>query len=225
VSKQYNGQLVADMSQLGKPFCTDDNSRLYPLVTAGDADARRQMIEGNMSLAIAKVESFVRCFPEVAYLRDDLTSAAFVGLTKAVNKMAMRKGPRSAAPSAPTDFIGMWIDRELRELTVSETTIHIPPRSKYRALAKGKELKTPVVQHDIPERFEVPSYQKQLEDRDLLESCCVCDEERTLLAMWLAEHTDAEIAKALGKSRETVRRLRHRLEDRIRRKMEALGDE
>ena len=74
------------------------------------------MIVGNMSLAISKAESFIRCFPEVAHLRDDLISAAFIGLTKAVNKIAAGKGPRKVDPSAPADFIGMWINRELREV-------------------------------------------------------------------------------------------------------------
>ena len=50
MSKQYNSTLVADMARLCKPFCSEDNDRLYPLVAAGDADARQQMIEGNMSV-------------------------------------------------------------------------------------------------------------------------------------------------------------------------------
>jgi len=59
VSNQYNSNLVSDMARLCEPFSAEDNSRLYPLVVAGDADARRQMIEGNMSLAVAKVDSFI----------------------------------------------------------------------------------------------------------------------------------------------------------------------
>jgi hypothetical protein len=225
VSKQYNGQLVADMARLSKPFGSEDNDRLYPLVAAGDATARQQMIEGNMSLAVAKVESFIRCYPGAAHLRDDLTRAAFIGLTKAANHMA--EGCRIKEPDnwTPTDCIGAWINRELSELVESETTIRLPARSKYRAQAKGRKLKVPGVRHEIPERFEVPSYQKQLEDRDLLESCCCCKEERTLLAMWVAGHTNAEIAKALGKSAESTRRLGKRLQARIRRKVDALRDE
>ena len=143
MSNQYNSELVADMARLCKPFCSEDNDRLYPLVAAGDTDARRRMIEGNMSLAVAKVESLIRCFPEIAHLRDDLTSAAFIGLVKAVNKMAAGKGPRSKAPSAPADFIGMWIDRELGRSKEDEDFIRVPHTSKDRGRAEGEEVKAP----------------------------------------------------------------------------------
>ena len=93
---------------------------------AGDAAAREEMIVGNMPLAVTKVESFVRCFPGMAHLRDDLTSAAFTGLVKAVNQMAAGKGPRSTDHSAPAECIGMWINRELRQLIESESLIHLP---------------------------------------------------------------------------------------------------
>ena len=225
MSKQYNSQLVTDMARLCKPFCSDDNNRLYPLIAAGDADARQEMIEGNMSLAVAKVESFIRCYPNTAHLRDDLTSAAFIGLTKAVNQMVAGCQIKKPNSWTPTDCIGAWINRELIELVEFDATIRLPPRSKFRAQAEGQELKAPFVQHDIPERFEIPSYQKQLEDRDLLESCCTCDEERTLLALLLAGHSNADIGKAINKSEESARQLRKRLETRIRRKLEALRDE
>ena len=52
----------------------------------------------------------------------------------------------------------------------------------------------------IPERFEVPSYEKELEMRDLIDSCCTCEEERTFVAMREAGHTLAEIAVAIDKS-------------------------
>ena len=40
VSNQYNRELVAEMAWLCKPFCSEDNGRLYPLVAAGDSAAR-----------------------------------------------------------------------------------------------------------------------------------------------------------------------------------------
>ena len=225
MSNQYNSTLVSDMARLCEPFCSDDNGRLYPLVAAGDPDARRQMIEGNMSLAVAKVESFIRCFPGVAHLRDDLTSAAFVGLTKAVNQMA--EGCQIKQPETwnPSDCIGSWINRELTRLIEDETPIRLPHTSRDRARAEGKELTLPPVCNDIPERFEVPSYEKELEMRDLIESCCTCEEERTFVAMREAGHTLAEIAAAIGKSRMFTQRLGKQLDTKVRRKMEALRDE
>lgn len=224
VSNQYNRELVAEMARLCKPFCSEDNGRLYPLVAAGDPDARQQMIEGNMSLAISKAESFIRCFPEVPHLRDDLISAAFIGLTKAVNKIAAGKGPRKVDPSAPADFIGMWINRELRELM--ETEGIVPPHtSKARANAKGEELTVPTVVNIVPERFALPSYEKELEARDLIDTCCVDEDERTLFAMREASHTYAEIGLALGKSTTSTYEMARELAARVQRKLEAPRNE
>ena len=225
MSKHYNNTLVADMARLCKPFCSEDNDRLYPLVAAGGADARQQMIEGNMSLAVAKVESFIRCFPGVGHLRDDLTSAAFVGLTKAVNQMAEGCQIKQPENWNPTDCIGAWINRELSRLVEDETPIRVPHETDRLAKQKGEPIVPPTVCNATPERFEIPSYQKQLEDRDLIESCAACDEERTLLAMRMAGHSNAEIGKAIHKSEESTRGLRKQLEARIRRKVEALRDE
>ena len=99
---------------MSEPLDAEKNAALYQRVAAGDAAAREEMIVGNMPLAVAKVESFIRCFPEVAHLRDDLTSAAFIGLVKAVNKMAKAAGKEpEQLDFRPTDSwacgsIGNW---------------------------------------------------------------------------------------------------------------------
>ena len=225
MSKQYNSELVKDMVRLGKPFCVEDNARLYPLVAAGNTAAREEMIQGNMSLAIAKVDSFIGCFPALAHLRDDLASAAFIGLVKAVNQMA--EGCQIKRPESwnPTDCIGAWINRELGELIDTETPVRLPPRSKYRARANGDELKAPTVVNLIPERFQVPSYQKELEVRDLIETCCTCDEERTFVSMREAGHTLVKIAAAINQTRMFTQRMGRKLAARVERKMEAIRDE
>jgi hypothetical protein len=226
VSKcKKNALLVADVHNAtnGEALDAEKNLSLFRRVTAGDATAREEMIVGNMPLAVAKVESFVRCFPGLAHLRDDLTSAAFIGLTKAVNKMAAGRGPRKKHASAPVDFIGMWINRELNELM--ETEGIVPPHtSKARAQAQGDELTVPTVVNTIPEQCAVPSYGKEMEMRELIESCCTCDEERTLLAMREEGRTYAAIAAALGKAVTSVYVMRERLAARVRRKLDAAGD-
>jgi len=228
VSKQYNQALVSALFHATgcKDWTTDDNARLYPLVAAGDKTARETMIAGNMPLVVSKVETFIRCFPHVSHLRDDLVSAGSIGLVNAVNKMGLGKGPRNTDSSAPTDFISMWINRELSQLVEElETTIRLPARSKYRAQAEGQELRAPTVEHEVPERFEAPSYEKELEMRDLIESCCTCQEERSFVAMREAGHTYAEIAGAINKSVGSTHGLAKRLEARVMRKLKALRDE
>ncbi len=226
MSRQYNNALMDDLHDATNNETLDAarNLGLFQRLKAGDAAARDEMIVGNMPLAVAKVEGFIRCFPDTSYLRDDLTSAAMVGLTKAVNKMAVGKGPRRISPSSPVDFMGMWINRELRRLVEDETPIRVPHESRRLAKQKEEPIVAPAVSHAVPEQFETPTHQKQLEDRDLMESCCICDDERTWLAMRLAGHTNAAIARAINRPDESTRRLGKRVESRIKRKLEALAD-
>jgi len=225
MSSQYNNALVADMVRLSRPFCSEDNDRLFPLVEVGDSAARQKMIEGNMPLALSKVESFIRSFPGIAHLRDDLISAAFTGLVKAANQMATGKARKYEGNWNPTDCLGAWINRELGELVDSEVTIHLPSRSKYRAQANGEELKAPTVCNDIPECFQPAPYENELEIRDLFDACCESDAERTFVAMREAGHTLGEIAVAIHKSIPTVSRLRKKLGARVQAKIEAIHDE
>jgi len=221
VSNQYNDLLISQMSE---PLDAERNLALFGRVVAGDSAAREEMIVGNMPLAVAKVESFIRCFPGAAHLRDDLTSAAFIGLTKAVNQMAEGTALKYEGNWNPTDCIGAWINRELGELIEIEGIVP-PHTSKFRARAQGEELTVPTVVNVIPERFQVPSYQEELETRDLIESCCTCDEERTFVAMREAGYTLDEIAAAVGMSRTTMYRMARELEARVQRKLEALRNE
>lgn len=227
MSKQYNDLLIADLHRAtnSEALDSEQNMALFHRIAAGDNAAREEMIVGNMPLAIANVESFIGRFPGTAHLRDDLTSAAFIGLTKAVNQMAA--GCRIKQPTTwnPTECMGTWINRELGRLVEDESPIRVPHTSKDRASAQGQELEVPIVQHDIPERFENPSYEKELEMRDLIESCCTCEEERTFMAMREAGHTLVEIAAAIGKTRMFTQRMGKRLEASVMCKLEALRDE
>ena len=227
MSNQYNEKLVAGLHRAtnSETWTAEKNADLHPRVAAGDKKARETMISGNMPLVLSKVEAFIRSFPSIAHLRDDLVSAGCVGLVKAVNKMARGEGPRNTDPVAPTDFIGMWINRELGELVDAEHTIRLPARSKYRARANGQELEAPEVCNAIPERFEVPSYQEELEIRDLIDSCCACEDERAFVAMREAGHTLVDIGAAIGKSRMAVQRMAKQIDARVQRKLEALRNE
>ncbi len=225
MSRQYNNALMADLhgATNNETLDAERNLALFERLKAGDAAAREEMIVGNIPLAVAKVEGFIRCFPDTSYLRDDLTSAAMVGLTKAVNKMAAGKGPRKRAPSAPVDFIGMWINRELGRLVEDETTIRVPHTSKARARSEGQGVTPPTIVNDVPERWAVFSYQKDLEIRDLIEACCTTEVERRFVAMRRARHTLAAIADALGVPTHTISNLQRRLKGRIRKRLEKAG--
>jgi len=227
VSKQYNAAFVADLHRAtnGVTWTAEKNVEQYPRVAAGDEAAREDMINGNMPLVFSKVESFLRCFPHLVHLRDDLVSAGCVGLVRAVNQMA--KGCRIRKPRNwnPTDYMGTAIYRKFSELIEDESPIRVPHTSKDRARAEGEELEVPGVVNKKSERLEMPSYEGEFETRDLIELCCTCDEERTFVAMRKAGHTFVEIANALNMSRMSTHRMAKKLEGRVVRKLEALRDE
>ena len=92
----------------------------------------------------------------------------------------------------------MWINRELGELMETEGIVPFLIRPSVRRNAKGEELTVPYgLSTSFPSDSRVPSYEKELETRDLIDSCCVDEEERTLFAMREASHTYAEMRPAL----------------------------
>jgi hypothetical protein len=222
VSNQYNDLLV---SQMNKPLDAAKNAELYRRIVAGDAAAREEMIVGNMPLAIANVEKFIRRVPQAAHLRDDLVSAAFTGLVKAVN--GMMKGHRVKKPDKwnPACHIGTSINHELSRAIEDENPIHLPHESERLAKRKGQPIELPEIVNTVPERFEVPSYEKELEMRDLIESCCTCEEERTFVTMREAGYTFVEIAAAINMPLASTHAMAKKLNARVQRKLEALRDE
>jgi hypothetical protein len=120
--------------------------------------------------------------------------------------------------------MGSAIYRKFGELIEDESTIRVPHTSKDRARAEGEELAVPGVVNKWSERLEMPSYEEEFETRDVIESCCASQEEKTFVAMRKAGHTLAEISAALGMSRMSTHRMGKRLEGRVVRKLEALRD-
>ena len=222
MSNQYNHLLV---SQMNEPLDAEKNAELYRRVAAGDAAAREEMIVGNMPLAIANVEKFIHRVPQAAHLRDDLVSAAFTGLVKAVN--GMMKGHRVKKPDKwnPACHIGTSINHELSRVIEDENPIHLPHESERLAKRKGQPIELPEIVNTVPERFEVPSYEKELEMRDLIYACCTSEKERTFVAMREAGHSFAKIAAAIKMSPPSVSRLKKKLAARVERRLKALRDE
>lgn len=208
MNKQYNSDLVSEMARLGKPFCDEDNTRLYPLVAAGDADARREMIEGNMSLVVAKVDKFLAELPHLVHLRDDLTSAGFIGLVEAISNMQRRKVRN------PTSYVSIAINRSFRQLLKSESPIHVPPESRRLAKAEGKEIEVPTVSnkaHD-PCRLPLAPQVQEVEARNLLDSCCKDRMERRILRLRERGGTCKQIGERVGRHYVAVNRILNRVE-------------
>ena len=201
----------------------EQNEQLYARVMAGDGKAREEMIEGNMPLVIAKVDAYIGCHPQVAYLRDDLHSTGFLALVKAVNTMAEHDEPCNVNP---TGYISVAITHEIARVIEKESAMGLTSISESED-RPSSDRDVPEVGHDIPESttdVNESAVQGLFELREVLQSCCESDKERTLLRMREEGHSDREIAEALGLPHITTFRLRKELEERFNQKCRELEE-
>ena len=218
MNNQYNSELVAALYGLEEPLDLAGNLALFPAAAAGDQAARRRMIEGNLTLVVAKVDSFLGSVPQLGYFRDDLTSAGFMGLVKAVNRVAAGKVLNN--DGYITGYLTVAIRREISRAIDKEAAIYVPPRSRQAAHAKGEEIDPPVVTHEVPELRRInQNGTEEVEVRDAIDACCTCEAERTFLAMREVGHTYAEIATAVGKPPSSTYIMGQELEARIQEKL------
>jgi DNA-directed RNA polymerase specialized sigma subunit len=205
---KYNSELV---SQMSPPLNVEDNLGLAPKVALGDVEARKSMIEGNMPLVVSKVDDYIFSFPQYTYLRDDLTSAGFVGLVNAVNSIAKD----GSGVAAPVEYIGVSIMCQLIQFTDDESMIRIPHKTQYNATANGKRIRTMTPSGAVPDTCACDGAETLAEMRDLIESCCETEQERTYVDMREASYNLQEIAAVIGTSLATTYRLKENLYRRV----------
>jgi len=200
------------------------NEELYPRVMAGDAKAREEMITGNMALVISKVDSYLRRYPQIEHFRDDLHSAGFTGLVKAVNKMAEHREP---AKVNPTGYISVAITHEFANLARKEAVHSGIELADIPEMDMDDGNDTPKVSHGVPE--SIPDTNQSaaaelFELRELIHSCCQSEEEHTLIRMREEGYSDREIARALAMPHTSAYTLRKELEKRFQKKCRALEE-
>ncbi len=178
-AKQYNAELVQQMIAGGDAGSKALNDELYPLVVAGNAKARTRMIESNMSLVIAKVDSYIGCYPEAAHLRDDLISEGFLGLTTAVNRMADQDTKENANA---TGYISYWIMHSIGTVLDQESGVGASLRTKQRAFSQDSDLNAQI-QEARPAKDIIADPMSLVDLRDEIESCCETDIDRAIVRM------------------------------------------
>lgn len=212
--------------KIPKALDREQNERLYARVMAGNDGVREEMIEGNMPLVVLRVNSFIQRNPQLAHLRDDLHSAGFTGLVQAVNKMA--EGSDIANPSS---YISVAISHEIAKLAEKEVVhvgIDLADSLECDPLGDTDSADgVSEVSHGIPESIvdaNQSAATELFELRDLIESCCETDEERTLIRMREEGHSDRDIAEELGQTLWATHTLRKRLEERFKQKCRELEE-
>jgi hypothetical protein len=180
-----------------EPATRKANEALYPLVAAGDRQAKHQMIHSNMGLVMVEVERFLAFLPKFGHLRDDLISHGFVGLVEAVNTMSQRL----VQDANPTGLMGLCIRSCFGKVVEAEELVRVPGRTKKRKADQGIVLDTPEKEvsifHGESDQFSYDP--RRMQDlRETLDACCEDDTDREILRLREEGYVDREIANRLG---------------------------
>jgi RNA polymerase sigma factor (sigma-70 family) len=181
-------------------FCTkhtkEDNNALYPQVAAGDKEARQAMIRNNMPLVVTIVDDFLTLHPDFGYLRDDFTSAGFLGLSRAIQKMS-RAGFHV---KKITPFMARAIQHDI----ITEVQ-----RANKHSCCQSSEVD--LTRRSLSHRIDSI---ERIETQELIESVCETDLDKQLLALRHEGYTIREMAIVTGMTRMTVTRAFHAIKKR-----------
>lgn len=215
MKSQYNRELVTSMIAVCPPGSRDRNDELYRRLVTGGKSARDDLITSNMSLVLTIVDSYIACFITLDCLRDDLMSAGFMGLVKAVNSMADHT---EATIRNPTGYVATSIHREIGKLIDDE-----PGVVKRRKEADDESAAVVVVAGASLPRVadSAPDHADLIALRDLIESCCETEEDRIIVRMREQGYVDREIAATLDLPLTTVYTMRRAIEGRYLSKCKA----
>lgn len=184
------------------PSTKDGNCILYAAVAAGDPAAREEMISRNLPLVAKKVRDYLGRFPHFKPLRDDLASAGFLALTKAVD--AICRGALIDSPH-PTSYLSTSIQRAIEEAADSEVDPLVPSRTRRHARRTGVPVWTLTRSPHRAEELRLTVDPFRLCGlRDLIDDCCESDRDRKLVRMREEGYTYAEIADVLQQSASTI---------------------
>ncbi len=135
-------------------------------------------------------KSYLKQYPSLAHLRDDIKNAAVLGVVKAIDHLNRSGKPIDDA------YLMKAAKRSISD-TVNELgdQLPIPRSSKKLAERNGSQIDTTLVDR-LPADFDIedrrgPSLMSQVIE------CCANDTERTIVKMLDAEYNQRQIAKYL----------------------------
>jgi DNA-directed RNA polymerase specialized sigma subunit len=199
-----------------EPFTTEHNDECYKRLISGDANARNEMIEGNIALAVYRTDAYLRTSPQMAYYRDDMISAGLVGLCEAIDTMQKKGAIRNPKP---TGYIARTIDQHIVRLADEANTIVVSYKAQERARAEGKPILPPRLVSDKvllgvdDSVFRDRNATKELQDEIL--ACCHNAIERQIVMMRSEGYTDAQIGDVLNLSDTTISSRRKAIHSRL----------
>ncbi len=109
---------------------TEETCKLVDQLRECDSKSvRDKIIMGNARLVLFKVNAYIGFYRQTLHLKDDMESAGFLGLIKAVNYLADTTLSHTESPSG---LMSLFIHREIGRLIENSNLIPTPQRTKQR---------------------------------------------------------------------------------------------
>jgi hypothetical protein len=156
------------------------------------------MIRSNIGLGIYHVNKYLAYLPEYKHTRDDLISAAILGLSEGVAKM-IEQGP--VENPKPTGLLTLYIQCQVGKTLETEHNIRVP-----RASRKRNKIQNPVM-YPLPdsESSELSYDPTPLRDlRAQIDACCEDEIDRQIVVLREEGYVDEDIALRLDLPRTTA---------------------
>lgn len=183
---------------------TEETCRLVEELRKTDIrEMRDKIIMGNVRLVLFKVSAYVRCYRQTLHLKDDMVSAGFLGLTKAVNFLADSEVSHVESPSG---LMSLFIHREIGCLIERSNLIVMPLRTKIR-----NNLKEVRVNSFSEYDYDFPQNDCSDELREVIYNLTDTEYERQILSLRESGFTDLEISERLDLPASTVNLIRREL--------------
>lgn len=171
----------------------DDMAVIRGLHGEARQEAMQAMVLANIPLVMFKVESYIRLYPKLSFLHDDLVSEGILGLTTAVDKLAKMEIPNDGGN--PTAFISQRIAWTIGWFVDNNKKQNIP-----------YDYSAPLISDVDPTTI--------VDTQDLLDAACQTEEDFIIMEMRSRGCVDQEIADRLSIARSSVQVQRHELMQR-----------
>jgi RNA polymerase sigma factor (sigma-70 family) len=168
----------------------------------GCEKTRTRMIEGYMPLVHSKVNKWLKLYPGLAYVADDMISEGYFAIVRAIESIQVGERPDS---SNVTAYVSAAIVHGIGEFLDNNHTIRVPRSS-------NKDIPT---MEPIFETGSFHAYHDEIELQDLLETACRTNEDKAIVNLLSRGYTEREVGNRLDIAQSTVNILRREIYDRF----------
>jgi RNA polymerase sigma factor (sigma-70 family) len=169
----------------------------YEHLMTGGALGREDFIHEHMRLVAKLVSHYLRRHQHLGHLKEDIRSAATIGLVKATDRLLVREKPKSIS-----GFIMRAMQKTVQDWIDKEQTIYVPTRTKTRSKKQNKPIITPKVERlAIEPTVDMDAAHETLCD---LLTLCESDVERRIVRLKADGNSSRSVSKQLKISRETI---------------------